>query len=347
MNPESMQQQLRNSKWFVGNVNGEENHLVALLPMSSSTILTIVCVSLNSLVPNVFKLTQNQFLKQCQNQGFTDSTSLNQIRLKLIDILQFPKKISKFGIIDSKLNFNFSISANINVSINSVSSQVTKDMCFMILQNVSSVLLQLINVSAHYQSIQRDIIDRKQKCLDFLVRSVKDLDGGSKIINQWAPENSKNYDNLQPSTDDDIAIDILNKGSLPLQDSPTNSLKALFPLQEKLCGIAQYKESEESSKGGIEFFAAKEPFDDDFELQVNQPTMAQANSDSSAKSEGEFKARVTKRDADSLSCMEKFPGLESPSPERTKSFSVTPSTSSSAGVYPRKKRRFGKIEIKN
>ncbi|CAI4046604.1 Nej1p SKDI_12G2990 [Saccharomyces kudriavzevii IFO 1802] len=344
MNPEPVRQQLNHSEWFVGNVDGEENHLVTFLPISSSTIIfTVVLVSLNDFVPHVFELTQTQLIQQCQNQGFTDNTSSNQIKLKLMDILQSPKKISQFKLVDSNLKFSFKVSAKLTVSMNSEPTHVTHETCFTILQDLSSVLLRLVNVSAQYQNIQRDVLNEKQKCLDFLLRSVNDLDGGKKIISQWAPENSKNYESLQPSTENDIAKNLFNKGNIYLQNSLIDSLKVLLSLQEKIPVVSQPEEYKER----VVFPAINKVYDDDFELQVKPIKTAQSNSHPSVKSEVSSKASITKKSAKLLPDVGNISGSESTPPERTNSVSTTPSTSSSVEDYPRKKRKFGKIKIKN
>lgn len=205
MDSELKGQQLSDAEWCIKKIIGEGNCLLLFLPTSSpTTIVMIVLVSLERLVPYVFKLSQTQLSQQCQSQGFTDSILLNLIKLKLMDILQAPQEINQIGLVDSNLVFSFDVSADITVSINSVPSHVTKDMFYMILQSLCMLLLKLVNLSTQYHYVQRDILNQKQKCLDFLLISLRDLDGGSKVISQWAPENSKNYESLQQCTDDDI-----------------------------------------------------------------------------------------------------------------------------------------------
>ncbi|CAI1591943.1 hypothetical protein SEUBUCD650_0L03170 [Saccharomyces eubayanus] len=352
MSSEFIRQQLNHSKWFVGNVNDEENSLVTFLPIiSSATILMVVFIPLNDFVPTVFELTQTQLEKQCQNQGFTGNASLNQIKQKLMNIVRSPKSINQFEIVDSQLSFHFSLSAMITVSIKSLPHHVTRDICFAILQNLSLVLLQLASVSTQYQNIQGDILGEKQKCIDFLLRSVNDLDGGTKIISQWAPETSKNHKFLQPVTDDDIVEKLLTKGNVHSQTPATNSLKRLLTFQD-ICDINQSTEPNESTKAPFKFSPVNEldDYDDDFEPQsreVDPLNRHRPNSHSTLKSEGNYKENATKRSATLLPFTEDFSRLESTSPERTRSESATPSVSSSADTYPRKKRKFGKIKIKN
>ncbi|CAI4047939.1 hypothetical protein SUVZ_12G3000 [Saccharomyces uvarum] len=352
MSPEFIRQQLNHSKWFVGSVNDEENSLVTFLPMlSSATILMVVFVSLNDFVPTAFKLTQAQLEKQCQNQGFTGNASLNQIKLKLIDIVQSPKKLNQFKVVDSQLNFHFSLSAMITVSIKSLPYHVTKEICFTILQNLSLVLLQLVSVSAQYQNIQGDILGEKQKCVDFLLRSVNDLDGGTKIISQWAPQNSKNHKFLQPVTDDDIMENLLTKGYVQFQNPSTDLLKRFLNFQY-IRGINQPTEQNESTKAPFAFSPVNEfdDSDDDFEplsREVGPLNRDRPSSHSTLKSEGNPKENVTKRSSISLPFMEDFARLESTSPESIRSASATPSASSSVETYPRKKRKFGKIKTRN
>ncbi|EHN01164.1 Nej1p [Saccharomyces cerevisiae x Saccharomyces kudriavzevii VIN7] len=166
---------------------------------------------------------------------------------------------------------------------------------------------------------------------------------GKKIISQWAPENSKNYESLQPSTENDIAKNLFNKGNIYLQNSLINSLKVLLSLQEKIPVVSQ----PEKYKERVVFPAINKVYDDDFELQVKPIKTAQSNSHSSVKSEVSSKASITKKSAKLLPDVGNISGFESTPPERTNSVSTTPSTSSSVEDYPRKKRKFGKIKIKN
>nr|CAL35925.1 NEJ1 protein [Saccharomyces mikatae] len=348
MDPEYIERQLKHSTWFVKRINGEGNCLVTFLPMrSSSTILVVVLVSLNHLMPSVFKLTQTQLSQQCQSQGFTDNTSLDQIKLKLMDILRCPQKINQIELTGSNLNLNFNISPEITISIKIVPSHVTKDTCSKILQNLSMLLLKLINFSAQYQSIQQDILNEKQQCLDYLLRSLNDLDGGSKIIRQWAPENSRNYESLQPSTCDDIIKKLHNRGKCQDPDSPADSLTVLLCSEEKFQDISQIEESEESIKEGARFPGAKDLYDDDFELQLEPSSETQPKSYRDIKPTIGSNATIANRNANSLLCPENFPEYDSTSSKRTKPASVVSLTSSPAGERPRKKRRFGKIKIKN
>lgn len=211
------------------------------------------------------------------------------------------------------------------------------------------VLLQLVSVSAQYQNIQRDVLGEKQKCVDFLLRSVKDLDGGTKIISQWAPQNSKNHKSLQPVTDDDITEYLLTKGDGRFQNPSTDSLKKLLIFQN-IRGINQPTEPNESTKTRLEFSPVNElddDDDDDFEPQSREVGPLNRNRPSSNSTlKCDPKENITKRNAISFPFMEDFAGLESTSPERIRSASATPSTSSSVETYPRKKRKFGKIKIK-
>ncbi|QHS74982.1 Nej1p [Saccharomyces paradoxus] len=343
MDSEFIGRQLNDSEWFVERINGEGNCLLSFLPMSSSnTVLMIVLISLKHLVPNVFKLTQTQLTQQCQSQGFTDSMSLNRIKLRLMDILQSPQEINQVQLVDSNLNFSFDVSAEITVSINSVPSDVTKDTRFTILQSLCMLLLKLINISSQYQYIQRDILNEKQKCLDFLLRSLGDLDGGSKIIGQWAPENSKNCESLQPSTDDHVMKTLRYKGKFQHLELTADSLKSLLSLKQNLQAVSQIEEFAESNKkerAGI--LGANDLHNDDFELQLDPTDEAQPNICCEINPKTDSKTTAIESGADSQRYLEDVFELESKSPERTKS------NSSLVQEYPRKKRKFGKVRIKN
>nr|ABI48906.1 NEJ1 [Saccharomyces cariocanus] len=343
MDSEFIGRQLNDSEWFVERIKGEGNCLVSFLPMSSSnTDLMTVLVSLKHLVPNVFKLTQTQLTQQCQSQGFTDSMSLNRIKLKLMDILQSPQEINQVELVDSNLNFSFDVSAEITVSINSVPSDVTKDTRFTILQSLCMLLLKLINISSQYQYIQRDILNEKQKCLDFLLRSLGDLDGGSKIIDQWAPENSKNCESLRPSTDDHIMKTLMHKGKFQHLELTADSLKALLSSKQNFQAVSGLEEFAESNKKECaEILAVNDLSNDDFELQVGPTDEAQRNIFYEISPKADSKTTPIESGANSQRYLQDIVELESTSPERTKS------TSSSVQEYPRKKRKFGKVKIRN
>ncbi|AJV59342.1 Mating-type regulated component of NHEJ [Saccharomyces cerevisiae] len=342
MDSELKGQQLSDAEWCIKKINGEGNCLLLFLPMSSPiTIVMIVLVSLERLVPYVFKLSQTQLSQQCQSQGFTDSISLNLIKLKLMDILQAPQEINQIGLVDSNLVFSFDVSADITVSINSVPSHVTKDMFYMILQSLCMLLLKLVNLSTQYHYVQRDILNEKQKCLDFLLISLRDLDGGSKVISQWAPENSKNYESLQQCTDDDIIKKLLHKGKFQHQEFLADSLKTLLSLRNKFQDVSRFEESGElNKKERVRFPAVNHFYNDDFELQADPTNEARPNSRGKIKPKTDFKPKSRESSTSSQLRLENFSESEA-TPEKTKS------SSSLVEEYPQKKRKFGKVRIKN